>query len=373
MRIGFDAKRIFENSTGLGVYSRTLVHNLAELHPTHQMVLFAPRRIENPVTAPFLTGDRFQVVTPPAWKRMLWRPWLLAHDVAEAGLDLYHGLSNELPVGLDRARTRSVVTIHDLIFRRYPEQYSRVDGAIYQFKFRRACEAADRVIAVSEATRRDIVEQYRIPVEKTAVVYQGCDPLFFEPVTADLRQAVRARYHLPAEYLLSVGSIIPRKNLLGLVKGWARIVATRRPPLVVVGRGGDYCQEVKRWLAEARLESGVHFLEGVPMADLPALYQNAMAVAYLSLYEGFGIPVLEAIASRVPVMTSSISSMPEAGGEAALLVNPERSEEIGAGLEDVLYSGSVRERLLAAGPAHLERFSRERLAADLLAEYHRLA
>jgi glycosyltransferase involved in cell wall biosynthesis len=298
---------------------------------------------------------------------------LLSRDIDAAGLDLYHGLSNELPVGIERARCRSLVTVHDLVFRRYPQQYSRIDGVIYDFKFRRACRVADRVIAVSEATRRDIVEQYRVPAEKIAVVYQGCDPLFFESVTSERRAAVRARYNLPGEYLLSVGSIIPRKNLLGLAKSWSLLPDGRRPPLVVVGRGGDYCEQVRRWLSEARLEHRVHFLEGVPLSDLPALYQGAAAVAYLSRYEGFGIPVLEAVASRIPVITSSVSSMPEAGGAAALLVNPDNDAEIAAGLEELLYSTSVRERLLAAGPAHLERFSRERLTADLLVEYRRLA
>jgi glycosyltransferase involved in cell wall biosynthesis len=370
LSVGFDAKRIFENATGLGSYGRTVVRNLRRTMPEVTVQLFAPRRSSDDLAADLANDPAVTTVFPSmAWQRPLWRQWLMCDAIAHSKVDIFHGLSNELPIGIERVGCRSIVTIHDLIFRFFPNQYSLIDRRIYDFKSRRACKSANHVIAASESARRDIVECYSINPSKISVVYQGCDASFYKRVPDSEIEALRLRYQLPREYLFTLGTMIERKNLFGLVRAWSQLPKSCAIPLVVVGRQTRYSDAVRAWLRQNGLESSVHFLSGVPNADLPTLYQGARAFAFPSHYEGFGIPVLEALASGVPVVTSSVSSLPEAAGGGAALVDPNSQEEIAAALEKVIADETVREQLAIDGRRHLERFTPERLIADLIQVY----
>lgn len=220
MRIGFDGKRAVFNFTGLGNYSRTLIRALITHFPNAEYVLFTPGFRSHSRLAFLEECKNLKIVLPasPLGRLFpqLWRRVGVRCAVRRHGIALYHGLSNELPVGINTKRVRQVVTIHDLIFRRFPAYYPQLDRFIYARKVRHACRKADRIITVSEQTKRDLIEFERVDPSRVEIVYQSCDPQFTRPQNEITKSRVRQKYNLPAQYLLFVGSIEERKNLLTL-------------------------------------------------------------------------------------------------------------------------------------------------------------
>jgi glycosyltransferase involved in cell wall biosynthesis len=368
MNLGYDAKRIFHNFTGLGNYGRTLLHDLQLSFPGHIYHLYTPRTGTNPRTIPFLDPEKFQVHTPPG-NRFLWRSAGIKRDLKKAGIDLFHGLSHELPLGIHRTGIRSVVTIHDLIFLHYPVQYQAWDRRIYGLKFRYACTHADSIIAISESTKSDIVAAYDIAPEKIRVIYQACDPVFQQQLTPEKRRQTLAPYDLPQEYLLYVGSLVERKGLLKIAEALRMLPPANDIPLVVVGEGKAYQQRVLAYLRQHHLTDRILFRQTLPFTAFPALYQQATALIYPSLYEGFGIPVIEALWSHTPVITSDRSSLPEAGGPDSWYVNPEEPQSIAAAITSVLEDPEARLRRVAAGHAYAQQFDGPLVAAAVMNVY----
>lgn len=377
MRIGVDAKRIFLNATGLGNYGRTLLDTLAMTFPEESYWLFTPR-VTGRWSPP--AGAAATVVTPQGgalrclpW---LWRSAFVAEAAAARGVGLYHGLSGELPLGIRRTGIRTVVTVHDVIFERYPAQYSPVDCRIYRAKTRYACCEADRIIAVSDETKRDLVHYYDVDPRRIVVVYQGCDPRFARPVSAEAQWRTRAFYGLPETFFLYVGSVIPRKNLLGIVRALAR--APGLPSLAVVGTGKRYAREVKRYIASRGLEARVHWLsERAPVSsdELAVLYRMATALVYPSLCEGYGIPLQEAMAGGTPVITTDGPPFRETAGDGALYADPADAGSLARAMELLFRQERLREVLSAAGrrqavaqSARLSALGTMRIYRELLGE-----
>jgi glycosyltransferase involved in cell wall biosynthesis len=287
-----------------------------------------------------------------------------------------------VPIGIDKTGIKSVVTIHDLIFERYPEQYAKIDEEIYRQKYKYACEHADHVIAISEQTKKDLVEFYQTPENKITVCYQSCHPAFGLSVSEKIKQQVKEKYNLPDEYFLSVGSIIERKNLLNVCKAAYLLRNEVNIPLVVIGDGGKYKQKVKDFISQNGLGNRVIFLSENPLAsvsssflraeDFPAIYQLATAMIYPSFFEGFGIPVLEALWSRLPVITSNVSCLPEAGGDGAYYVNPASSEEIAEGMKKIYCEKIFAATLSEKGFNHAQNFTQQKCAAGVMDVYNRL-
>lgn len=381
MKIGFDAKRAFHNRTGLGHYSRTLIRSLATYFPAHQYFLFNPK----PSSAFRFADDNIREIRPTGIFQKtfssFWRSSGVKKDLEELGIDLYHGLSHEIPIGISHTKTRSVVTIHDLIHERFPEQYSAVDVKIYQRKFRYACAHADHIIAISEQTKKDIVEFYHTPEERITVCYQSCNPAFGQPVMEVARKKICEIYGLPEKFFLYVGSIVERKNLLNICKAMFLLRYELDLPLVVIGEGGKYKQQVKDFIRQHGLESRILFLSDTAVArqsadyqsaaDFPAIYQSATALIYPSFFEGFGIPVLEALWSRIPVITSNRSSLPEAGGPGAHYIDPHHAEEIAAAMKRIYQDQEYAAGLAAKGWDYAQRFSQQSCAADVMAVYEK--
>ncbi|HVZ55177.1 MAG TPA: glycosyltransferase family 1 protein [Chitinophagaceae bacterium] len=380
MNIGFDAKRAFHNTTGLGYYSRTLIRLLARYYPEHAYYLFNPRpsgryRFSDPGVQEVLPATRLDRMFS-SW----WRSHRVKRDLGRLSIGLYHGLSHEVPIGIAATGIRSVVTIHDLIHERFPGQYNPIDVRIYSRKFRYACRTTDHIIATSEQTRQDILAFYRTNPEKITVCYQSCDPAFSQEVPQELRKRVASKYRLPAEYILYVGSVIERKNLLGLCRALQVLGADRVPPLVVVGTGrGAYYRSVRSFIDQQQLGERVWFLSERPEAmkepdylgtqDLAAIYQSASALVYPSFFEGFGLPVLEAISAGLPVITSRSSCLPEVGGTAAVYVDPAQPESIADALERVLSQESLRRDMIARGREHARLFAPDRYARSVMQVY----
>jgi glycosyltransferase involved in cell wall biosynthesis len=367
MRIGFDAKRAYFNRSGLGNYSRGTIQLMTEFHPTNNYFLYTPAG-KNEIFFPVF--GKVKKVTPGTLfsKSMsaFWRTYLLAGQLKKDRIDVYHGLSNELPGRLQNTKMGKVVTIHDLIFFRYPEFYKSIDRRIYAKKTQYSCQAADKVIAVSEQTKRDIVEFLDIEPDKIEVVYQGCNPLYYQRLEKESRQLVGNKYGLPSSYVLYVGTIEARKNLLNVVK--AMHAGGISLPLVVVGKPTPYMEMVQRYIHEKNVEN-VYFLHGVPLEDLPAIYQMAVVFVYPSMFEGFGIPILEALNSGVPVITSKGSCFSEAGGKAALYTDPERVDELTEAIRMVIGDPGLQKRMIAEGHQHSLKFRENIISGKLMKIY----
>ncbi len=373
MKIGFDAKRAFVNNTGLGQYSRNLLRSLQEFHPDHEYFLYTPHHHQREDLS-FLAGRKnIQVVSPAAWYEKaapsFWRSFLTPRKFKQAGLDVYHGLSNELPAGLKSSSIKKVVTIHDLIFLRYPSHYSFIDRSIYEFKFKHACETSDVIIAVSQQTKNDLVEFFGTSPEKVRVVYQSANPEYRLPLDSDRKEAIRHKYGLPRSYILSVGSIIERKNLLRVVQALKVLKNSLDPFLVVVGKGGTYEQRVRKFVVEKGLKDRVLFLGSVPQSDLVALQQMAEVFVYPSIFEGFGIPIIEALLSGVPVITSKGSCFPESGGPGSIYVDPFNIEELAEAIKRVLGDASLRDRMIGEGKEFVKRFDPSVLSRQMMETY----
>jgi len=380
MKIGFDAKRAYHNSTGLGHYSRTLISSLAKDHPGNEYILFTPS------VSDLFQAEQFPNVhafTPAATAGKLfpknWRNRGIIADLQKEKIQLYHGLSHQVPVGIKESGIASVVTIHDLIFERYPEQHGKVNVLLYRKKFKYACKNADLIIAISQQTKQDLVDLYHIPENKIRICYQSCDPVFSKKLTEEEKKFTRAKYDLPDHFFLSVGSITERKNLLTVCKAMKRRKTDL--PLVVIGTGRKYKKKLQEYLEKNELAKKIIFLSDHPeagsagfrsSADFPAIYQSATALLYPSLFEGFGIPILEALESGLPVITSNVSCMPETGGDAALYIDPfddkALAEKMKMVAEDTMLAASMKEK----GYAHAKKFSPEKCTAAVMNVYKEL-
>lgn len=370
LNIGYDAKRLFLNATSLGNYARSTVLSLSENHPQQNLHLYTPDLGQRGDCEIFKKGPPFTIHTPPRGiPGTIWRTAGVIKALPKDGIDIYHGLSNELPIGISKTGIPGVVSIHDLNFRHYPEHYSRVDRAIYNGKSKYACEQANLVITLSESTKRDVQTAYKVPDHRIKVVYQPCHQRFYEVLSAETIKQVLQKYVLPKTYILYVGPITERKNLLALLKALDRLPAEFDIPLVVVGQVTPYFKKVSHYIAAKRLSHRVYFRHEVQDEDLPAIYQGAHLFCLPSLAEGFGLTVLEALASSVPVITSDRSSLPEAGGPSSIYVDPEDPDAIADGLEKVLHSETIRLPMVRLGKDYAHGFSGKACSDRLMEAY----
>jgi glycosyltransferase involved in cell wall biosynthesis len=373
MNIGFDAKRAVLNHTGLGNYSRSLIEALTEYAPDNKYILFSPGIKPNARLSTILDRNNVRFVILRGLGRLfapLWRTWGINWNIRRNRIDVYHGLSAELPAGIRRTGVRTVVTIHDLIFLRYPAYYPPIDRLIYRLKSRYACRTADRIIAVSECTARDIAAFFRIPEDKITVIYQSCHRSFGRDVAEETKRSVAAKYRLPARFVLNVGTIEARKNLCAVVRALARLPEAVH--LVAAGRPTAYLKEVKRCAASAGVAHRLHFITDVAYEDLPAIYRLASAFVYPSLFEGFGIPVIEALASGVPVIAATGSCLEEAGGPDSLYVDPADDAALAQQIAAVLGDAQKAARMIEAGKAYVRRFDPELVARQVMNVYESL-
>ncbi|NOZ46830.1 MAG: glycosyltransferase family 4 protein [Chlorobi bacterium] len=370
MKIGFDAKRAFYNRSGLGNYSRHTISILSEFVPENQYFLYTPSK-RNAIN--FTTQSNVHIKFPQGINKLLkksWRSYGVIKDLQKDRISVYHGLSNELPFNIKRSAIPSVVTIHDLIFLRYPEFYYKHDRKIYTKKFSKSCINADRIIAISEQTKSDIINFFNIDENKIDVVYQGSNPLFTKKLTGEELMNIKQKYNLPNQFILNVGTIEKRKNIFSVVK--ALFNENIEIPLVVVGKKTAYINSIQKFIDENKMQNRVLFFDKVPFKDLPAIYQLASVFVYPSLFEGFGIPILEAMHSGIPVITNKDGCFREAAGKNSLFVDPENTEEIGFAIRKILSDNELYEKTIIEGKKHIEKFSEKRIADNLIRVYKKI-
>lgn len=376
LSIGYDAKRIVRNGTGLGNYGRTLVNDMARIVPEGtRLRLYTPDLGRQELRSKIIESPSVQFVCPNGYGfpmgKSLWRSRFVVKDLLRDGIDLYHGLSGELPIGIKKAGIKTVVTIHDLIFMRHPEFYNPLDAWIYARKFYRTCHEADRIIAISECTKRDIIEYGKVDPERIDVEYQSCAPRFSMQISNEELQQTSRKYRLPRRYILNVGTIERRKNALLAVKALPFLPAD--VSLVIVGKRTKYADEITEYLRKnPALQQRVLMLQGVSDADLAAIYRQAACFVYPSRYEGFGLPIIEAIHCGLPVVACTGSCLEEAGGEGCLYVSPDDAEGLAQAIYLLLTEGASKADRQAVCRAYIRRFEGNNVASRVFGTYEKL-
>ena len=362
MKIGYEAKRIFHNASGLGNYSRNLVRMLSGCYPQNEYLLFNPAPGKVPFTLPPSCRE-IQPQLKNGFYRQLWRQRLVSSDAQREQVEVYHGLSAELPQGLMRRGIKTVVTVHDVIFMRYPKLYKRIDRNIYRQKLKAACKRAHHIVAISQQTRQDLIEFLKIDPQRISVIPPGIDPVFWKNQQSQYARIIQ-QYQLPARYALFVGTLEPRKNPVLLAQQCLKL----HIPLVLVGRKTPYWQRFYNSLS-ANEKAALYTPKVVHNSDLAGLYQMADFMAYPSVFEGFGLPVLEAQACKTPVITSTLSSLPEAAGPGSMLVNPHKPEELKEALHEVWQKPPHLAKAVEDNYGHALNFS-DKILAQLWQEIY---
>ena len=370
MKIGYEAKRIFHNKTGLGNFSRDVIRVLSTYYSSNSYLLYNPKKSDQFL---FEANNKNVFEKNPKTKfarefKNYWRQKGIVNDLKIDNITLFHGLSGELPVGLKANNIKSVVTIHDLIFMRYPKLYSFFDRKIHYLKFKKSAKAADKIIAISEQTKLDIITYLDVSPEKIEVIYQGCQAVFKEQYTTKEKEDVVARYNLPENFILNVGTIEERKNALTIVKAIKNIDST----LVLVGRETTYSDKIKEYIKKNNLDDKVIFLKGLSSKDLAITYQLATIFVYPSIFEGFGIPIIEALYSKTPVITTNSGVFPEAGGPDSLYIDPFNDIELEKKINLLLNDSNLRREISEKGFQFVQKFNDENIASKINKLYSEL-
>ena len=369
MRIGFDAKRFFHNKTGLGNYSRSLVKLLSDAYPENDYFLFNTK-LSNKFSLQNYASKVIEVLPSNFWFKKFnsfWRLFFISREIKNNKIEIYHGLSGELPLGIHN-NTKKIVTIHDLIFIRYPELYNFFDRKIYFWKFKYAAKNADLVIAISEQTKNDIVAFLKINPKKIRVIYQGCQDVFKKEYSLKEKSVVAKKYNLPDKFILNVGTIEERKNLFTIIKS----IKDLDVPLVIIGRKTDYYHQIRRYIVDNKMENRIFHLSKLENYELAIIYQLATIFVYPSIFEGFGIPIIEALYSKTPVITTNSNVFPEAGGPNSIYIDPNNIKELEEKIVLLLNNETLRNEVTEKGYRYVQKFNDQAIAEQLMNCYRDL-
>ncbi len=368
MNIGFDAKRAFYNQSGLGNYSRSTIELLSRYFPANKYFLFTPS-IENAIK--FDIKNNSKILEPQKilskFFKSYWRSFRLARNIKKNKLDIYHGLSNELPHKAYKTGAKTIVTIHDLIYMRYPEHYNKIDRTIYYQKSKYACDIADTIIAVSEQTKSDIVQYFKVNENKIDVVYQGCNPIFYNESNTTKNIETAQKYKLPEKYILYVGIIEERKNALSILKAVQKFKINIS--VIIIGEKTPYQELLEDYIAEKKMKRQVFIHNNIPFHDFPSIYQQSAMFVYPSVFEGFGIPIIEALNSKVPVITTKGGCFSESGGMSSLYVESNNVDELAGAIQKVMEDNELREKMINEGYEYVQKFKEEKVARNIMNVY----
>ncbi|GIK66609.1 MAG: hypothetical protein BroJett018_44030 [Chloroflexota bacterium] len=362
-------------SSGLGRYSRSLTHALIRhlAKPPALFYNYIEGRTKPIEGLPELAATRVKLGYK-AWRMAVWMGQLTGRDFRQLtpGVTLFHAMEHLLMPLNRQPKVPTVMTVHDLIFELFPEHHKRLNHVFLTRAMPLFVKRADAIIAVSEASKRDLIEHYGTPGEKITVVYEAADTHFQLPTPAKIAE-VRTKYHLPEQFLLVVGAIEPRKNYSRLVE--ALMILRQKHTdlkLVVVGSKGWLYEPFFQRIKELQAGEHVLFPGYVPDDDLPAVYSAATITVMASVYEGFGLPILEAMACGSPVVCSQSSSLPELGGEVAHYFDPLSIDSMVGGLDTVLNDEALQQKMRIEGLGQAAKFSWERAAKETIGVYEQI-
>lgn len=347
MRIAWDAKRAFFNTTGLGNYSRDLIRMMGKYYPKQEYFLCTPsiKNIKNNSFYQNTVKDKMHLMHPSFLQNgAYWRSKGIKKDLEKKEIDIFHGLSNEMPF-IRNSKTKFVVSIHDLIFKHFPDQYPILDRKIYEKKVAFACENADLILAMSAHTKKDILKYYNVPQEKIQVQYQGIHPIFKSKVTEIEKENFRVKLGLPKQFTLMLSAFQERKNHK-LVLQALKNVKEDNVFLVLAGKKGKMYDKVLEWIKKWNLEKHIAIFTDLDLKSINTLYELACICIQASHYEGFGIPVLEAMTKNKASLLADNSSFPEIAKEAAWYFSPNNVEELTEKWLQLWNSESDRQQLM---------------------------
>lgn len=369
MRVGLITYALDRRPTGIGRYTIELIRALHNLPDKPDITLFASGGIE-PLAD--LNLPHISLTASKLLPGLMTIGQMMIRDaVRRHPVDIIHDLSGVTPMFFGWQRTKRVVTIHDVIPWRYPHTSTRLDRLIYRHYLPHVLPRIDAVATVSECSQSDITHFFRVSPEKVHTTPEGV-ARYFVPANADTVERVKQLYQINQPYLLCVGALQPRKNLPMVLEAFARIQAEIPHQLVIVGSRNHPTSLISETIERLKLHDRVLFTGYMPDEDLPALYTGAHAFVFPSLYEGFGLPVLEAMACGTPVITSNTSSLPEVAGDAALLVSPDNCDELVHALRRLITDTDLHSGLRKRGMAHVANFTWERTARETLRIYHQV-
>lgn len=373
--IGFDAKHANRGNTTRSSYARFVIGALAEACPrSGYFRMYVESNEPHEDYERLAQRHNVESMEPDGalWRRLsgMWRLWHVGRDMERGDVDLYHALAGVVPIGLQRRNIRSVVTIHSLEFLRLRSLFRPIYNLYRRTLMLSSMRRADRIVAVSECVKRDIVRYLHIDAEKIDVIYGGCHRRFTEPVTEAQVEQVRERYNLPERYLLVSGTHSARKNLGQIIEALPDIDSD--VSVVIAGRGTPLTEALMRRIKALGMESRVLMLHGVAAEDMPAIYHAALAYLMLSLYEGFSTTIVEAITVGVPVIAAKGSSLEESGGEGSIYVEPHDHDALVEAVERVVHDEDLRQNMIDRGREYATRFRPEVIAYNMLNTYRRI-
>lgn len=371
MKIGFDAKRAFQHYTGLGNYSRNIIRCMIKHHPDHEYFLFTPEVHHHDFYLEMKDLPNVKIIQPKIkFFTSYWRRFSITKLINRLQLDVYHGLSNELPYNISKSKVKKIATIHDLIPFKEDVFRNPIEDFFYKSKLRSACKNADTVVSISKATANDIVQLFQTDSNKIKVIYQPIilneNAKALDHYTNELL-AIKKKYQLPDQFLLQVGTVEYRKNIQIIIKAMIKL---KEPFLhyVIVGKKTRFYKSLLSFSTNNGLMQQVHFIDPVNDDELACIYLLAEAVVYPSLYEGFGLPIVEAISFGKPVLTTKGGCFEEAGGPGAYYCNTSNVDEVATAITNIL--GADHNETIAAGQRYISQFSSKAAADALMNSYN---
>lgn len=365
MKIGIDARLTYYRTGGISTYTRQLIQALEKLDSTNDYTIYHSRKDDASISQQFQRGSLWT----PAHHRI--ERLALSVELLPRFLDVLHSPDFIPPY---RGAKRHVITVHDLTFLHYPQYLTADSRRYYNDQIEAACHHADHILAVSEATKNDLIEMLNIPAEKISVQPHGVSEQY-KLLSAHETEPVRKKFNLPERYFLHLGTWEPRKNILGLLKGYKQLLENYSdvPPVVLVGRPGWLFESVRAEIDALGINAHLHWLDNVSDEELPAIYNAATALVSPSFYEGFGMPALEAMACGTVPIVSNRSSLPEVVGDVGLLIDPDDPNSIANALGKVFTEDGWRIAQQGAGISRAHQFTWERSAEIALHAYTSLA
>ncbi len=364
MNIAINTLSLYKTKAGMGRYIRELVNCLPLHDSQNTYYLYTSQKNEKYFT--FAAKNICIKRVSPFWSfpfvKIIWEQVFLPFSLWKNNIHLYHSTGFSLPFFKPK-KTKYVVTIADMTFFSHPEYHLWWKVWYFRYMIPRALKTADKVITISENTKEDILRMTKIPSEKVKTIYLGVDQQF-SPQTKEFCKKIGEKYHITTPYILFVGMLEPRKNIIGLLHAYMQVKEKKGHDLVLVGKKGWKYEKIFETVKELGLQNSVHFLGYVSDEELPALYSAATCFVYPSFYEGFGIPVLEAMACGCPVITSNNSSMKEIAGNAAILIDPINKEAIKDAINRVLSDKKEQQQRRKAGLLRVKKFRWDTMAKE---------
>lgn len=363
MRVCLDARKLWDS--GIGTYIRGLLAGFPEVSADIQFDLIVRKGDSFPDV---MTSTPFRCFSSGSKEYSIGELFTISRIANNTSADLLHAPHYVVPL---RLKMPLVVTVHDVIHLRFPEYFAAYQRIYARWMLQRACSISEVILTVSECTKQDLIRMFGVDADKITVGYSGVDQRFFQSIPREQADRFRSDCGLPSGYLLYVGNMKPHKNVSGLIHAWACLSDAVRPPLVIVGEGADYRALLRRQVESLGRSNEVFFRGNLPEEAMVCLYKSARAYVQPSRYEGFGSPPLEAMACGIPVTVSNRGALPEIAGPAALVFDPDNSDEFTVSLEKIITDQTIRQSLVEKGHRRAQEFTWTRTARLVYESYQR--